>query len=159
MQSVPALEERTRVIKLEGEVEQVFALFGPRQERDWAEGWDPNIVWPTDGTLQERMVFLRSPHGDRPETMWVVSRYDERQAVIEYTVFAPESVRWILIRCRAADDGQATEAKIAYTFVGTSESACQHNTRRLDALFRHDLRDWETAINHYLRTGERLSHH
>lgn len=160
MSSAPVLAERTSVIKLAGNVEQVFPLFGPLRERDWAEGWNPRVVWPDDEIVRERMVFLvRHSHGDGHDTMWVVSQYDQRQAVIEYTVYAPESVHWILIRCSATEDGESTEAEISYTYVGTSESARLRNKQDLEAMYRHDLKEWEHAINHYLRTGKRLSHH
>ena len=160
MTSAPTQAERTSIIRLEGDVDRVFPLFGPLREREWAEGWNPRVVWPTSEIVQERMVFLVQPsHGDGQETMWVVSRYDERQAVIEYAVFAPETVHWILIRCRAVENGESTEAEITYTYVGTSESACLHNAHDLEAKYRRDLKEWEQAINHYLRTGKRLSHH
>jgi hypothetical protein len=29
----------------------------------------------------------------------------------------------------------------------------------LEAIFKHDLKDWETQINHYLATGQQLEHH
>jgi len=160
MESVPALTERTSVIRLEGDVARVFPLFGPLRESEWAEGWTPRIVWPADEVVQERLVFVvRSPHGAGRETMWVVSRYDEDQALVEYTVFEPESVHWIRIRCRSAGDSKETEAAVTYTYVGATESACRRNERALANMYRHDLKDWENAINHYLRTGTRLLHH
>ncbi|MBN1859599.1 hypothetical protein JW848_10435 [Candidatus Bipolaricaulota bacterium] len=151
--------ERTSVIRLEGEVSQVFPLFGPLRERDWAEGWNPIVICPADETVRERMVFVvQHGHEDGPETLWVVSKHDEDQATIEYTVFEPDSIHWILIRCRAAEDGVSTEAEITYTYVGTSKPACDRNERHLQSMYRHDLKNWETAINHYLRTGGPLSH-
>ena len=160
MTPVSTLAERTSVIRLEGSIERVFPLFGPLRECEWAEGWNPKVVWPTDEIVRERLVFLvGSSHGDGRDTLWVVSRYDEHEAVIEYTVLAPETVYWILIRCRGTDGGEATEAEITYSYVGTTESACLRNAHDLEAKHRHDLKDWEHAINHYLRTGSRLSHH
>lgn len=160
MESGSVLTERTSVIRLEGDVARVFPLFGPLRESEWAEGWSPTIVWPTDEVVRERMVFLvRSAHGDGRETMWVVSRYDEGRALIEYTVFEPETIHWIRIRCCSAGGGKETEATVTYTYVGTTESACRRNARALASMYRHDLKDWETAINHYLGTGERLAHH
>ena len=160
MGSMPAIAERTSVIELEGSIERVFPLFGPLRERQWAEGWNPKIVWPAGEAVRERMVFVtRSSHGQDGDKLWVVSRCDEAQATIEYTVFAKESVHWILIRCRSIENGESTEAEITYTYVGTSEAACFRNARDLAAKYRHDLKEWEHAINHFLRTGKRASHH
>lgn len=158
--SVARIAEQTAVIRLEGDVADVFPLFGPLREREWAQGWNPLVVWPPDEVVRTRMVFVVRPsHSHGQDTTWVVSRYDEDEALIEYSVFSSETVRWILIRCRPTEGGNATQAEITYSYVGTSDQACARNQQDLEAKFRHGLKDWEHAINHYLQTGERLSHH
>ena len=158
MAEAQVLIERTSVIKLEGDISRVFPLFTPLGEREWAEGWDPTVVWPADESVQERMVFTVR-HGDGPETMWLVSKHDEQFGLIEYTVYESESVHWILLRCSAAENGKSTNAEITYTYVGTNEDACQKNVQQLASMYKHNLKDWEYVINHYLRTGERITHH
>ncbi|MFC2083111.1 hypothetical protein ACFLSG_03635 [Candidatus Bipolaricaulota bacterium] len=158
MTETQVLLERTSVVRLEGAVSRIFPLFSPLGEREWAEGWDPTVVWPADEIVRERMVFTVQ-HGDGPETMWIVSKYDEREAVIEYTVHESKSVHWIFIRCRAAQDEESTEAEVTYTYVGTNEDARQQNAHHLAYMYKHNLKNWEYAINHYLRTGERITHH
>jgi len=158
MTEAQVLIEHTSVIKLVGGISRVFPLFTPLGEREWAEGWDPAVVWPGDETVQERMVFTVR-RGDGPETVWLVSKYGEQHGIIEYTVYESERVHWILIRCSTAEDGESTKAEITYTYVGTSDGACQKNAQQLASMYKHNLKDWEYAINHYLRTGERITHH
>jgi len=160
MNSPATHPEESCVIRLNGRLADVFPLFGPLREREWAEGWNPRVVWPDTGAIQERMTFLTGHAQDHDDaSLWVVSRYDPDQARIEYTVYSANRVRWILICCRESEGGNATEAEITYTYVGASESARTRNARDLESMFKHRLKDWEHAINHYLRTGDRLTHH
>lgn len=159
MASIPVAVEKASVIRLDAPLAQAFALFGPLREREWAEGWNPEVIWPASESIQERMVFVvRSPHGHDHDSTWLISRYDADGGLLEYTVFSPESVHSILIRCRAVEGGRATEAEIAYRYVGTSEKSRAHNVRALETIYHRDLKDWEEAINHYLRTGQRIAH-
>ncbi|MCX6101068.1 MAG: hypothetical protein NTV92_06570 [Candidatus Bipolaricaulota bacterium] len=159
MPSAPVMVEKTSIIRLDAPLAQAFPLFGPLREREWAEGWNPEVVWPATESIQERMVFIvRSPHGHGHDSTWLISRYAADGGLLEYTVFSPDSVHWILIRCRAVEDGRATEAEITYTYVGTSEDARFQNERALETIYHRNLKDWEEAINHYLRTGQRIAH-
>ncbi len=159
MESKSTMSERKSVIRLDAPLAQAFPLFGPLREREWAAGWNPTVIWPPTNDVRERMVFVvRSPHGHDHDSTWLISRYDEDGGLLEYTVFSPDSVHWILIRCRAVEDGRATEAEIAYTYVGTNEKGRLHNEKALETIYHRDLVDWEEAINHYLRAGRKIAH-
>ncbi len=151
---------RTSTITLNAPLERVFPLFGPIREREWAAGWDPQILYSTTDLVEEHMVFKTpSHHGHgEPDYTWTVSKYLPDQALIEYTVFAPERLWWITIQCREDIVGETTKAEIAYTYTGLTEKGNAINERALEAMYRRDLKDWEEAINHYLETGKRLGH-
>jgi hypothetical protein len=85
-----------------------------------------------------------------------VSKYAPDRALIEYTVFTPERLWTITIRCREGSLDQTTEAEITYAYTGLTALGNVINERALQSIYAHDLRDWEEAINHYLATGERL---
>jgi hypothetical protein len=152
---------RTAVITLNASLRRVFPLFGPIREREWAAGWDPQILYSTTGLVEEHMVFKTpSHHGHvEPDYTWTVSKYQPDQALIEYTVFAQERLWWIAIQCCEDCPNQTTRAEITYTYTGLTDKGNAINERALQLMYAHDLRDWEAAINHYLRTGERLEHH
>jgi hypothetical protein len=150
---------RTSTITLNAPLERVFPLFGPVREKEWAAGWEPQVLYSTTDFVEEHMVFkTRSHHGQEPDSTWTVSKYHSDQAFIEYTVFAPERLWWITIQCREDIVGETTEAEITYTYTGLAEKGNAINERALKTMYRRDLKDWEEAINHYLETGERLGH-
>jgi len=151
---------KTSRIELGAALPEVFALFGPVKEQAWAEGWHPHILWPESGEVQEHMVFQAASHdGEHPSvSIWIVSQFDLGQACIEYTVFTDDRIWWINVQCHPEKDGAATSAEVTYTYMGLTEEAHQLNQAALDKMFRHELKDWETAINHYLMTGTQLKH-
>jgi hypothetical protein len=152
---------RTRSITLDASLEKVFPLFGPIREREWAAGWDPDILFPPAVPVEERMVFKTRSHGghDEADSTWIVSKYLPEEGTIEYTVFATERVGWIEIRCREGEEPETTCAEITYTYLGLNDAGNTANELALEQMYAHGLQDWEAAIEHYLRTGEQLRHH
>jgi hypothetical protein len=152
---------RTRLITLNAPLRDVFPLFGPIREGEWAAGWDPQILYSTTDLVEEHMVFKTPPHPGHgePDYAWTVSKYMPGQASIEYTVFTPERLWWIAIHCRESIPHQTTEAEITYTFTGLTERGNALNEKAVQLMYAQDLRDWEAALNHYLSTGERLEDH
>ncbi len=152
---------QTGMIKLNGAFEQVFPLFGPVRERDWAEGWDPHILLSGSDNIEEHMVFQTHTHlpGEEGSYTWIVSKYRREQGLVEYTVYAGYRLWWITIVCRQRGEEPVCDAEITYTFVGLNAQGNALNQLALKRMYQHDLRDWETAINHFLKTGERLPHH
>jgi hypothetical protein len=43
--------------------------------------------------------------------------------------------------------------------LGLNELGIERNASSLATMYKHDLKDWEHAINHYLETGSLLRHH
>ena len=51
-------------IRLAGSIGQVFRLFGPIVEKEWAPGWNPDVLYPTDRDVDEGMFFItHETHG------------------------------------------------------------------------------------------------
>lgn len=158
--AIPKVVSKTSTIKLNGTLAQVFPLFGPVREQEWAEGWQPRMLLPYSEDVQEHMVFQTESH-DRHNpftSTWIVSRYDPIEAFIEYTVFTDDRIWWIAIKCHQDETSATTNATITYTYLDLTEQANHLNEVVLETMFRHDLKDWEKAINHYLQTGTQLRH-
>ncbi len=147
---------RTGVIRLHGPIEKVFPLFGPVEEKHWAAGWNPQVVYPAGVDVAEGMVFLT---GERGETTWVIAHYDPaRHAIAYYNATPAYQLRKIEIRCRPLSP-EATEASVSYTHVGLSAKG-NHDVLEMDeAAYAEKMAAWEKAINHYLKTGATLPHH
>ncbi len=149
---------KTAVITLNGTPERVFPLFGAIEEKKWAEGWDPEILYPESLQIEEHMIFKTPPHfhGEEPY-LWAVSKYLPDNLFVEYTVSNSDRLWFITIQCTGNKDG-TTGARITYTFTGLTESGNENNEAALKHMYHADLKDWEDAINYYLKTGKTKLH-
>lgn len=148
---------RSSIIDLNAPLENAFPLFGPIKEKEWAEGWNPEIIHSDADDINEHMVFKtasRSP--EESDYVWTVSKYMPDKAFVEYTVFSGERIWFIAIRCFENPRTSKTSAEITYTSTGLTETGNAIGEKALRTLFAENLRDWENAINYYLDTGERL---
>lgn len=144
---------RCSTIDLAGGIEEVFPLFGPVREKDWAHGWDPEIQYPAGGIAEEGMLFRTvADNGSDGHYQWILMRLDRESHLIAYAVSAPGRIWFIRVQCRAG--GKGTTADISYTYTGLSPGGSARNREAMDVIFAHDLRDWEEAINNYLKNGK-----
>lgn len=143
---------RSIQLHLDAPPERVFPLFGPIHEADWAPGWSPKMVYPTDGSQSgEGAVFTtENQHGT---TTWVMTTYDAARGEIAYVNMIPGSrVTELHITVTAAESGKSA-AVVTYRVTSLSEAG--------DAFVAHFAEEfpnegphWEKAINGYLHTGQ-----
>lgn len=157
MKFIPERIQQCAVITLNGSIDKVFPLFGPVREMEWAEGWNPEIIYPKDKLVEEHMIFRTKGHADEEYYTWVVSQFNPDQHQIEYTVSTPDRVWFIRIQC--APDGPRTKASIGYTYTGITAAGNDRNREALKKMYARDLKDWEEAINYYLQHQKILTHH
>jgi hypothetical protein len=150
--------QRTQTIHLAGPPSRVFPLFEPLPEREWAEGWEPTMLFPPSGEAEVGAVFT-SHHSGEPETIWAISVYDKASFHITYVrVTADSRVAFVDIRCAGREDG-TTSATVSYTFTALSEAGNAFIERYTQEHYQYMMMQWEQAINHYLQHGKRLQHH
>ncbi|MFZ1081626.1 MAG: hypothetical protein WAO19_06850 [Candidatus Kryptoniota bacterium] len=150
---------KSATITLKGPIERVFPLFGPVEEKKWADGWNPVVLYPTSGELEEGMVVTTQGHGHGEAVFaWIVSKYETENHLIEYIVSTANRYWVITIRCFASSDTE-TKATIQYTYTGLTPIGNEINKHAIEKRYERDLKDWEEAINHYLKTGEALKRH
>ena len=144
----PIRISRTRAIVLRGTPDEVFPLFGPIREQEWAPGWAPSIIHPSGVLAEAHMVFTaRSHDADEAECTWTISTYDPEHGSIEYTVFAPGRLWTIAIRCGLGPADRTTRAEVTYTYTGVTDRGRHLNEVALERMFHRDLKDWEEQIN------------
>lgn len=140
---------KTATFKVIGNVQDVFPLFGPLLEKEWAEGWDPEIIFSSTGMVDRHMVFRTKAHDAREKSFtWVVSHFEPHNYFIEYTVFSHLRIWFIAVRCEQLPD--ATRTTVTYTYTGTTDEGNDLNRKALEEMFARDLTDWQEALNHYL---------
>jgi len=144
----PIRISRTSAIVLQGMPDEVFPLFGPIREREWAPGWDPTIIYPGGVLAEAHMVFTTRTHdADEAEATWTISAYDPEHGSIEYTVFTPGRLWTVAICCRPGHADRTTRAEVTYTYTGVTDRGQHLNEAALERMFGRDLRDWEEQIN------------
>jgi hypothetical protein len=150
---------RVATITLNGSLEKVFPLFGAIEEKKWADGWDPVVLYPLSDQLEKGMVFTTTGHGHgESKYAWIVSGYQMENHLIEYIVSTVNRYWVISIEC-VPTSATETKATIRYTYTGLTELGNEINRHAIEKMYARNLEDWQEAINHYLRTGEVLRHH
>ena len=147
---------RSATFVANGSIENVFPLFGPIRESDWTEGWKPEIIYRSgDVLVEEHMIFQTNGHAGEGKYTWVITQYQPEKYLIEYTVTTLERIWFIRVVCKS--NNEKTEVTVSYTYTGLTETGNQKNEQALKRMFSHNLKDWEEAINYYLKTGTQLT--
>lgn len=134
---------------------EVFPLLCPVREKDWVDGWDYTMIHSKSGLIEQDCVFSTPHHGEDP-TIWFVSHYNKEKYEIEFVRHSPgEEV--VKITIFLTDNGNgSTTTSITYQFTALNENKNTWIRERLDTDFVANMKDWETAINHYLKTGQKF---
>lgn len=142
--------QQSAIIHLDAPIGEVFPLFGPVREKDWAHGWDPEIIFPKDAVVAKHMVFRTRGglHGTDEQYTWVIINYEPEEFMIEYLVSASERFWVITVECRSVD--MRTSATVTYSYTGFNPDAHEKNMKAIGSIFSCDLKDWEDAVNDYI---------
>jgi hypothetical protein len=145
--------ERSATFNVNAPIEKAFPLFGPIREKEWAHGWEPEVIFSRSLEVEEHMVFKTTGrHDGEGDYLWVVSQFRPKDYFIEYTVSTSQRVWFISVKCRP---GRAnTITTVTYSFTGLTDEGNHLNQQALEKMFAHNLKDWEEAINYYLQTGK-----
>lgn len=134
----------------------VFPLLCPVREADWVPGWQHRLIYSQSGIAEARCVFT-TPNEDGPETTWVVTEYDPARFLIGFVWVNPGLVATQIRIQLERHSSDQTLAHTQYTYTGLSPDGNKEVERYDESWFRHKMQGWETAINHYLRTGKLIS--
>lgn len=147
---------RTASFLVQAPIEKVFPLFGPVREMEWAQGWNPHLIYSETKEVEERMIFETSGKFEEEDKYtWVITQYSPQDHLIEYTVSTPERIWFITVKCEAL--GKETKTTVSYTYTGLTARGNERNKEALANMYADNLKDWEMAINYYLTTGKLLS--
>ena len=132
---------------------KVFPLLCPVREADWVPGWQYRLIYSKSGVAEAGCVFTTEENAR--ETTWIVTEYDPAAFRIAFVWVDPGMVATQL-RIRLEPTGDATTARIQYTYTALSPEGNREVERFNENWFRHKMKSWEAAINHYLQTGKRI---
>jgi uncharacterized protein YndB with AHSA1/START domain len=150
---------RTATLTLHATPERVFPLFGPVREAEWADGWQPNMIYAESELAEERGAVFTTTHPGEADTIWMITFYDRDRFMIEYVRATPESrIAVVTIQCEAEPNG-TTASHVTYQFTALSEAGNRSIEQFSEAHYAHMMSDWESAISHTLATDGRKAHH
>jgi hypothetical protein len=141
---------RTGMIELNAPADKAFPLFTPLLEKNWAPEWNPQIIYPANGQVQQGMVFKVSNPGE-PDSVWTVLSYDPQQRRIEYLYVTPglRLVR-ISIECRELTP-RSSSASVTYAVTSLSRAGEAYLEGFSEAKSAERMQHWARAINGYLQ--------
>ncbi len=131
-----------------GEIREVFPLFGAFEERKWAEGWEPKLIYPEQETMEEGTTFSVSGHGH--ESLWIVTKYEPQNYQVQYLVSTENRFWTIDVVCQPVSKEEQTKVTVTYAYTGLNAKGNEQNRAALHHMFHDDLQDWSAAINAYL---------
>jgi len=139
--------------------EKVFPLLCPVREGDWLPEWQYRLIYSDSGVAELGCVFTTpgTPGSGSAERTWIVTEYDRANYRVGFVWIDPGRIITELgIQLEAAGTG-VTHTKIRYRYTGLSEEGNRELESYDREWFEARLRNWETTMNHYLRTGKKMS--
>lgn len=147
---------RTHRQTIEAPPETVFPLLCPVREAEWLEGWGYHMIYSESGLVEEGAVFSTASEGE-PDTVWIVTRHDRHAHEVEFARFTPGSRTCVLRLAVTARDAQSSYVDVTYTYTGLSPAGNDFLDHVTAQAFREGVIFWEASMNHFLRTGGKLT--
>ena len=149
---------RTYRQRIEATPDRVFPLLCPVREAEWLDGWREayRMIHSASGVAEDGCIFRTQSNG-RAETIWMITRHDPRERIVEFVRVTTGLVATRLaIEVKEASKASSS-VNITYTFTPLSPEGVEFvRKNHSEEAFRHDMAFWEDSMNHWLRTGEIL---
>jgi hypothetical protein len=128
--------------------EQVFPLFGALKEKNWADEWDPQFVFPTPPADQLGMVFTVTHGGTK--SVWTNTAFDASSGHVQYVYVVPGALVTLIDIRLTRTGAHETPVSVVYERTALSPEADDHVAH----LAKGDAEsgpEWAEAINGYLQ--------
>lgn len=127
-----------------------FPLFGAFEERKWAEGWNPRLIYPDQEIIEVGTTFKTEGNDLEPEYLWRVIIFNPAEHLIQYLVSTTNRYWTIEVKCTESTKTN-TKVTVTYTYLGLNKTGNALSKSDLSRMFKNELKDWENAINTYLQ--------
>ena len=134
---------------------RVFPLLCPVRETEWADGWLPDLVISSSGIAERDCVFITTDKLGK--AIWYVTRHEPENWLVEMLKIVPGVTACRLEIQLTADGGQCF-ADVTYSHTSIGEAGDQFVARFTANHYQKFMQAWERELNHFLRTGSRLTH-
>ena len=148
----PVRISRTYIQHLVGSPEAVFPLLCPVREADWIQGWDPILVLSESGVAEENCVFMTA--APPTNAIWYITRHEPHRFVEMLKITPDVTACRLTIQLRRVSTGCEAQVTYAHTSLGPAGDAFV--AAFTETHYTQFMQDWESRMNHYLRTGHAL---
>lgn len=129
--------------------EVVFPLLCPVREGEWLDGWKYEMIYSESGLAEEGCVFITLGDGEK-DTVWVITRHDRENHLIEFTRFTPGS-RICVLKVGVTPKGDTeSNVDISYTYTGITADGNAWIEKFTEDAFLDAVKFWEVSMNHFL---------
>jgi len=144
--SIPLHVSNTFEFDVKEPLPQVAPLFGAHRERVWAEGWEPQFVYPQPAADQQGSVFQVS-HGAHKST-WITTIFDPEKGHIQYAYFVPEAMAVLINIHLSVGPRYGTHVQVRYDRTALSPELNEH-IRHQGEQDAKSAEEWRTSIEGY----------
>lgn len=139
----PAPASNTGSFHLAATCARAMPLFTAPGERQWAEGWQPQML---SGSVQRGSVF-RTGHGSGQLTTWIVVDYDPGAGRASYARLA-DGTNMGLVDVRCTDEHAGARVQVTYTLTALSDAGRAFVAHFLAGPhYRAMLEEWRAAVS------------
>jgi hypothetical protein len=133
---------------------KVFPLLCPVREAEWADGWLPDLVVSASGVAERDCVFITPD--ELGKAIWYVTRYEPAKWFVEMLKILP-GVTACRLEIQLREDGDACFADVTYSHTSIGPAGDEFVAKFTADYYRRFMQTWEKELNHFLKTGSRLT--
>ena len=146
---------RTHTMALGAAPEAVFPLLCPVREREWIESWHCRMIYSRSGFAELDCIFQTDFPKDGATDTWVVCRYEPPRLIEFVRVNSLRTIRYT-ITLRPTGTGK-TDAEWRQVVTALTEEGDRLLQQEPAEAYSAQMERLAGTLNHFLKTGERLS--
>ncbi len=146
---------RRHVQRYAAPARQVFPLICPVREKAWDPDWDCELLYSRSGFAEPDCVF-RTVDEEGCEEIWYFTEHDPAALKMQIVRVSPPSRAGKIDIALKERGPSACEVEVTYTFVALDPEGERFLAEYTQESFAAFMTAWERALDHYLRTGERV---
>jgi len=126
--------------------ELVAPLFGADRERVWADGWNPQFIYPQPAVDQQGSVF-QVMHGSHKST-WINTIFEPAKGHIQYAYFVPDAMAVLIDIHLSPAQNSGTHVQVRHERTSLSGELNDH-IRKQGEQDARSAEEWRTSIEGY----------
>ena len=151
----PNSVKRSYTQSINSSPDKVFPLLCPVREKEWVDGWDPELVITNSGIAEKDSIFI-TRNGEE-KSFWIITTHDPLNYEIEMYIVSPGITIGKLEIKLHKDGDDKTKANISYSYTSLSSEGDEFVKNYTEEKYINFMKVWEEEMNHYLLTGKKIS--